>query len=319
MLHLVAPPEGYVVDRLVDGSSGAGPGAARQRGARGVGVLDRVGGLQTGDHVCWTYSSDLEYRRVLTTYFSEGVTRGEKVIYLAAGDVAERLLDALRDEGQPVDRLLASGQLVVKGAEETYTPGGVFDPDALLHLLRALVKEALQEGWTGLRGAGEVAWLQGRPDVENRWGGYELRVDLLASQLPYTGLCCYDLRVCDTAATLIPQAVHPLQLTPPADDGPLFGLHGTANGGLGLVGEIDCWCADDVRVLLAAAARNLHEPVLDVSQLRFADVAAMRAIAATAQELARTHGRVQLHGVSPTFRRVWRLLRLDSHTLAELN
>ena len=194
---------------------------------------------------------------------------------------------------------------MVKAAEEAYTPGGVFDPDALLDLLRSRVEEAAQKGWTGVRGAGEVAWLLGRPDVEGRWGGYELRVDVLASRLPYTGLCCYDLRVCDTTATLISQAVHPLQLAPPdPDDRPLFGVHGTADGGLELAGEIDCWSAEEVRVLLATVAGDLGAPVLDVSQLRFVDVAAMRMIGAATRDLARAHGRVALAGTSPTFRKV---------------
>jgi anti-anti-sigma regulatory factor len=299
-------------------SSGGGQG--QRRGAREVGVLDRASGLQVGDHICWTYTSDEEHRQVLTTFFSEGVTRGEKLFYLSSGNSAERLLDALEDEGQPVEDLLATGRLAVKAAEDAYTPGGVFDPDALLAFLRDLVERAFQEGCTGLRGAGEVAWLQRRPDVEDRWGGYELRVDLLATQLPYTGLCCYDLRECDAATTEIPRAVHPLWLTPPVpDDAPPYGVHGTADGALGLAGEIDCCCAEDVRVLLAAAAKDLHEPALDVSLLRFADVAAMRTIAATAHELARRHGRIQLRGTSPTFRKVWRLLRLDSHIAAELS
>lgn len=295
--------------------------APRRPGVRGVGVLDRIAGLQTGDHVCWTYASDAEHRQVLTTFIAEGVARGEKVFYLADDDTAaERLLDALRDEGQPVDRLLASGQLVFKAAEEAYTPGGVFDPDGLLDLLRTWVEEAALKGWTGVRGAGEVAWLLGRPDVEGRSGGYELRVDVLASRLPYTGLCCYDLRDCDTAETLISQAVHPLQLAPPdPDERPLFGVHGTADGGLELLGELDCWSAEEVRVLLATAGGDLWEPVLDVSQLRFADVAAMRMIAAATRELARTHGHVELAGTSAIFRKVWGLLRLDAQTPAQLN
>jgi MEDS: MEthanogen/methylotroph, DcmR Sensory domain len=77
-----------------------------------VGVLDHIAGLQTGDHVCWTYASDAEHRQVLTTFFAEGVARGEKVFYLADDETAaERLLDALRDEGQPVDHLLARWRL----------------------------------------------------------------------------------------------------------------------------------------------------------------------------------------------------------------
>jgi hypothetical protein len=150
-------------------------------------VLNRIAGLQTGDHVCWSYASDAEHRQVLTTYFAEGIARGERVVYLAGDAAAARVMDALRDGGQPVDRLLATGPLVVKAAEEAYTPGGVFDPDALLDLLRTWVEEAAQKGWTGVRGAGEVAWLLGRPDVEGRWGGYELRVDVLASRQPTPG------------------------------------------------------------------------------------------------------------------------------------
>jgi anti-anti-sigma factor len=145
-------------------------------------------------------------------------------------------------------------------------------------------------------------------------------VGVLAWRLPYTGCAATTCACVIPRGDPISQAVHPLQLAPPdPDDRPLFGVHGTAEGGLELAGEIDCWSAEEVRVLLATVAGDLGAPVLDVSQLRFVDVEAMRMIGAATGDLARAHGRVALAGTSPTFRKVWGLLRLDAQTPAALS
>jgi anti-anti-sigma regulatory factor len=293
------------------------------RGERATGRVDRVAGLRAGDHIGRSYSSDGERWRALIPYFAEGVALGEKVVYVAPDADAERFHDELRDAGRDsphdldVDRLLAGGQLALEPAESLYTVAGGFDPDSAIAALRELVERALREGRPGIRVAGEVAWLFARAEARERWPAYELRFDLLTARLPLTGMCCYDLREPDCSAANLAQAVHPLWFgeDPPAWDTPAgespFQVHGTVDGGLSIGGEMDHSSADEFGAILAGALDDLGQPVLDVSSLRFVDVAAMRAIFLAGEQLARRHDRVQVRGASSPFRKVWGLLRLD--------
>ncbi|MCA1824962.1 MAG: STAS domain-containing protein, partial [Frankia sp.] len=68
--------------------------------------------------------------------------------------------------------------------------------------------------------------------------------------------------------------------------------------------------ADQLESVLVGAVDDATVPVLDVSHLDFADVAAMRAIAAALRRMTAHRVGVQLRGPTPTFRKVWDSLRL---------
>jgi hypothetical protein len=236
-----------------------GPGGQGAGRERTTGVLDSAAGLRSGDHVCWTYGSDEERRQSLTSFFAEGAEGGEQLAYWALEGSGDPLLEGLRDTRAQIDALVTGGRLVVQSAQAVYTPDGSFDPEAMLDKFRVLATQAVQQGRSGLRVATEVAWLLGHPDAAEHWDSYELRVDLLAAELPLTVMCGYDLRICDPAAMTILQSVHQLVLTPPAShDMPPFALHGTGDGGLGLEGELDFSWAEVVESLLTAAAGALE-------------------------------------------------------------
>jgi anti-anti-sigma regulatory factor len=299
-----------------------GQGRAAASG-RAAGRVDRADGLRPGDHVGQTYASEPERWQGLIPYVAEGVALGEKVVYVAPGADAERFRHELRradgDAGHDLDveGLLAGGQLAVEPAEGHYTAGRGFDPDSAIANWRDLVDQALGEGWPGLRVAGEVAWLFAQAGARERWAAYELRFDLLTAGMPLTGMCCYDLREPRLSTAELAHAVHPLWLGElpsswdTSDGEARVRLHGTVDGGLSISGELDHASADEVGAILAGALDDLGEPLLDVSSLRFVDVAAMRAIFRAGEQLARRHGRVQVRGASSLFRRVWELLRFD--------
>jgi ABC-type transporter Mla MlaB component len=278
---------------------------------RATGSLDGAAGLGAGDHVCWTYRSDEERRQVLTTFLVDGSRRGDQLVYWALEGGGDPLLDDLRGARDEVDAFIETGRLVVQPARAVYTPDGAFDPGAMLDNFRVLTAQALQEGRSGLRVATEVAWLLGHPDALAHWDAYELRADLLAAQLPLTVMCGYDMRQCDPAELPIVQAVHQLASPPPAPGTPPLRLYGTADGGLGLEGDLDYRWAGRVESLLTATAGDLRVPLLDISGLQLADVAGMRAVATGARQLARTLDHVELRGASANFRKLWRLLRFD--------
>ena len=100
-----------------------------------------------GDHVCWVYETDEQFRAMVTPFLCQGLEQDEKVIYIVDELSAERVLCYLRNEEMTVEPYLASGQLRILGVEKTYMRTGAFDPDDMIKLLRKETECALTEGY----------------------------------------------------------------------------------------------------------------------------------------------------------------------------
>lgn len=265
----------------------------------------RGGGFERGDHVCWRYGDDDERRAVLTTFLCEGVERTEQLVCFVrrggGADVAGYLADHCDVAG-----LVERGQLVVVDAEDVYTPEGHFDPEARLGDLQRRAAAATAAGWAGLRVYAEVGWLVGRVVDPTCWSEYELRADLLISQLPYVALCGYDLREWEAGSFDPVDAVHGRTLDGGGRPSP-FHLHGTGDGAVAMSGEVDYASADLAGRLLTASGRQLSPPVIDLSALSFVDAAGTAAIFNAARALPD----VDLRDAPPLVDRIWQLLGYD--------
>lgn len=263
-------------------------------------------------HACWTSGSSGGYRDAIAAYLAEGVELGQRLVfYGSTRDDVDGLREALAASGQDADRLVGEERMVVGTAAEAYRAGEAFDPDASIARYRARVREALEDGFSGLRVAAETDWLVEDPEARRMWPIYEFRAELLAAELPFAALCCYEAEIWGSRELELIRAVHSTELDGDGSPEPVFRLLGLASGGIGLEGEVDLACAEEVESLLQVGARTGREPLIDLSGLRFADVAATRAVATAAQEMAAGRGRVEIRGASPTFRRVWSLLGFD--------
>lgn len=285
--------------------------------SRGMGALGGVTGARPGDHICWAYSTAGEHRRVLTEYLQEGLEAGDQVGYFGWDGSQATVRGYLENRGLDTGRLITGGALVLGDARDAYTPDGTFEADARIAGYRALSEQAVRDGFRSFRVAAEAAWLFEVPGVRQRWPSYELRADLLAAQLGFTAMCCYSTRLVDRASLDITAAMHASTLD--VESMHLFRIHGVPAGGIAIAGEIDASCAEDARELLLSAAPDVATPVVDLSGLRFVDVAGARAIAALVSALAPKGEPVEIAGASAAFRRVWDILRLDTGAPALLS
>jgi PAS domain S-box-containing protein len=154
--------------------------------------LRTIEDLGPGDHLCCLYQTEEEHRAVLTPFLRQGLERGEKVVYIVDAHTAETILGYLRDDGMDVQPYLARGQLALLTPEDAYLRPGVFDPDAMVALLRAETEQALTEGYAALRVTGEMTWaLRGLPGSE-RMIEYEIRLSEFFSGRQCLALCQYD-------------------------------------------------------------------------------------------------------------------------------
>lgn len=285
-----------------------------ERGAtRGDGPIRDPGRLGIGDHACWAYASDAEHQEILSGYLSAGLRAGERLVFLGAQDgYHETVRGALGAGGHDVDRLLAEGRLILGTAEDSYLSDGTFDADARVADYRAMVRRAVDDGYPGLRVAAETNWLLETPHALKTWPTYEFRAEILARRIPFSALCCYDARAWPADELAMLRSLHGLDVRMRhPEEAAGFHLRARSDGGIAVAGELDVVHAELVCQVLTACGEETGAPVLDLTGLRFADVAAMRALAHGARTIARAHGHVALLDGPPILRRLWRLLELD--------
>ncbi|HVL87572.1 MAG TPA: MEDS domain-containing protein [Candidatus Thermoplasmatota archaeon] len=151
------------------------------------GVLD----LRPGDHACILYDSEENHRAVFTTFVREGLARGERVQYIADAHSPQAILAMLRADGLDAAAAVDAGQLRVLGSD-AYTPGGRFDPDEMIGALGAAVDAALDDGFDGLRGTGEMSWVLRSPPGADRVMEYEAKLNRFFPGRKFTAICQYD-------------------------------------------------------------------------------------------------------------------------------
>ena len=284
---------------------------------RRTGGLHEPSHLRPGDHICWTYSSEAEHRRVLTGFVADGLQAGQRVAYVAPRGEETRLIDYLRDCGVNANSLIDEGRLILGSAEEGYCPKGAFDPEESLMGFRAMAEQALADGHTGLRVAGENGWILADWLYRALWPGYEVRVDRMIAGLPLIGMCSFDLRECGNEVMAVMDAVHPLRLGSSAATS-TFHLHSAGDDAVVVRGELDVATSELAESLLEAVAGDETVGRIDLSELSFADVRGMRAIAAGARAIAENTGVVRLENPPKAFVKAWDLLRLNDAVPVEL-
>lgn len=168
--------------------------------------MERVGGqcrvrrvrdMGHGEHLCLAFADDDEQRRVVTTYLRRGLERGERVLYFADQRAPERVLDWLGVAGTDPGPAVATGQLQVTTAGDSYLAAGSFDADAMVDALQREIASSLAVGYTGLRVSGEMGWALRDVPGADRLGEYEAKVNSVFAGRPASAVCQYDARLFD--------------------------------------------------------------------------------------------------------------------------
>lgn len=174
-----------------------------------VGSLRAITDLKPGEHLCWLYETEEEHRAVLTQFLSQGLKRGEKILYVGDSHTAEVILGYLRDAGLEVDPYLVRGQLTILTSDDVYLREGRFDPDRMIALVRTEAERALAEGYPAVRGTGEMTWVMRGLPGSDRLLEYEAKLNISLQDSKCLGLCQYDRRRFDPAMLLNILITHP--------------------------------------------------------------------------------------------------------------
>lgn len=147
---------------------------------------------QQGDHVCTLYSTRDEQLEAAVTYIRGGLERGERCLYVCCEHSPDEFRAGLEDAGISVAEEEARGALMLLTKHDGHLKGGAFDPDAMISMLHAAVKDALDAGFAGLCAAGDMSWLLDEANGSERIAEYEAKLNTFYPTQKALGLCLYN-------------------------------------------------------------------------------------------------------------------------------
>jgi len=275
---------------------------------RAEGILTDPATAARADHVCWVYEDADDFADVARCYLEEGLTRGERLLWVA-GREAECVRAAVGPLAD-VDELLTSGALQVLDVCADDRSRSSFCPEAQRALYDAATRQAIEDGYHGLRVVADVSGLaddpQRRPDLLRR---EHLADDFIGSGSGMVALCAYrgDL---DGETLADVTSVHPLVHA--RDGGPPFRVWFDGDT-IAVAGSLDAFGADRLYRLLTGTHVDRPLVTLDLRGVDFIDVGGCRALARFARRLQNRSARLELVGTSRVFGRMWRILGFDRY------
>ena len=272
------------------------------RPVRSAGMVATVEDLGLSDHVCWSYDGLADFRHEADRFLRDGIALGQRAVYVGQAPVSQLHDELAATPG--LATLLAEGALAVASVGDTYRSGQVVDPVDQVDAYAAATREAVAEGFTGLRVAAEATELVRTPEQRTAFARYEQLIDRFMTEHPFAAMCGYRRDELGADALGEIACVHPLVRE---GDAP-FQLHAGAGRGLQLAGEVDALSASYFAATADRAASEAQGTVpVDASCLRFIDhqgLVALEAVA-TRRDLV-----LDLRGAPPVVGRVVDLLRL---------
>lgn len=264
-----------------------------------------------GRHRYLQYSTDAELGTIVAEFVRDGLRAGAKVAYVTGSDTAtvSRRLATDQVAWEPA---LRTGALVIITLGDVERGGDQTPVTGVPARVQALVEAGLRDGYGALRIVSEAHVLAPGEETVEQMHTREALTDTLTATQPVTWLCLYDRRRFGPEFLAAAARVHGHGA---ADDlmflDEMVAIARHSGGqGLRIVGEIDSFNAAAVRQVLESMADECTEALtLITSELRFIDVAGLRAIIETA--IARPDITLLVQDANPVLTRLLSLCGWD--------
>lgn len=168
----------------------------------------RPAGFRPGDHVFFPYRRGDDRDAAVVPFLREGLARAERCAYAAPAEGLVAIEARMTEAGIDVRREVSRGALRLIPAETAYRPDGAFDPDRTIDFLGGELERALADGFTGLRGAGELDFPVAGP-LREAAHRYETKVNQTFAGRPFTALCSFCCTGAGALAALDMLHTHP--------------------------------------------------------------------------------------------------------------
>lgn len=157
----------------------------------GIEVLDLI---RWGTHIAQLYNSKDELIEVLIPYLIKGLEQNELCVWVTYDISENEAKSAFKDKLPRIDKFINKGQLQILPYETWYLPDGHFNGESVINDGLKKCRDALRNGYSGLRVTGTVAWL-----MQKDWDSfmeYESLLDSMISNFKLIVVCTYKQSNC---------------------------------------------------------------------------------------------------------------------------
>jgi len=123
----------------------------------GIDVIDL---LRWGSHIAQLYEGKDEIPEVVAPYMVKGLEQNELCLWIVSDISKTEARDAIMKALPSVESYLDNGQLEILSYEDWYLVGGRFDGQLVLNESSKKCQDAISNGYSGLRVAGNTCWLE---------------------------------------------------------------------------------------------------------------------------------------------------------------
>ncbi len=214
--------------------------------------------LRPNDHIGWVFSGPDQFAHLASPFLAEGASLNERLMYVAPDPNPGSLADL-------VDVISDRDALQVASITEVYGSTGVVDASSQRATFVEVLREALADGYSGIRVAADNSSLVLDPERLEAWIGWEFVADRFMSENPVTGLCAFDQQLVDVDTLRHLATLHPLCSA--AEPVPQFRLFSDGDS-LYVEGEMDTFAVDQVWLALRHLPPKT-EVVVDLTKTTF--------------------------------------------------
>lgn len=155
-------------------------------------------------HACAFVMGPDEERAVIDPFLVEGMSRGEKAVYIVDPDKRDEH-DARLRASAPTNDLLD-----VTTWHEAHLKGGSFDQDRMMKALEELIRDHAATGKPPMRLVGQMGWVFSKPPGIEQLVAYEASVNEVLNRGKTPTICVYDVRRLSGSMMMDLLRAHPL-------------------------------------------------------------------------------------------------------------
>lgn len=157
--------------------------------------IDIIGDVPWGTHFCQFYQTENDLKEILVPYFKAGMKKNELCVWVTPKNLkAEEAVEALRIAVSDIDIYIEKGQIEVASYADWYFENGVFNSGKVISNLFEKIKQALANGYNGLRLAENIFWLE---ETDPEGTDYEKELRRITDRCQMIALCTYPLDKCN--------------------------------------------------------------------------------------------------------------------------
>ncbi len=167
--------------------------------------------FREGLHIIYVYNDDVERKRTMAKFLQQGLLDNEKVLYLVDDISPKEMRNELLNMGVDVNE--KQEDFDITKSHYMQCSNHYFSPAFMLGMVGDYYDSAIEDGYSGARGAGEMSWalVEGRTTIPELLG-YEANLNYILKDHPLTTVCQYDANRFDGALIMDLLSVHPMMI-----------------------------------------------------------------------------------------------------------